>query len=201
MYLRGVHYLTVPVVTVIDPTELKVVKICKEENAEDTYKAEMKLTVCNEGNAMETLVKVDLLRVAGVPYQELTINMPTPAGFVDSVLNDFAFEINNLRGSYNERLEYQESCVDVSFSFKTNWQGVELLRDGKGMTAQVHFTSAAVNPIQDFPNKVLESKKVSKEYGYQCGHPDAKFDYMLLCILLFVLLLLIWWYWKNKQEE
>jgi hypothetical protein len=202
-YIRGVYHITSEIVAVIDPTELRVNKICPVDHVENQFLADLTMTVCNEGNMTERKVIVNIFKAPGIVISDLQFD----SSQISSTLHlnqadtiwQFAYTKNGgLQGAYEDG-SYKSSCFDVHFNVKTNWTGVESLQKGKGLTAKVHFTSAVVNAIQYFPNLEFRDAKINPKQGYNCLPPDESCLWLL--VVLFALLLVVWWYWKNKQEE
>lgn len=197
MFIRGFAYRSELIVTSVDPTELRVLSICPNN---ENYDVKMSMMVCNEGNAPEDSVTVALRNTKGILIQNLQVD---PAQFSTQMNGLFPDEF--LSFSYLDLPEFIQAtaathanCFEVKFDFKTDWNGVEKLRDGGALTASVHFTHAEIKPKQNFPSIALDSLKVNRKAGYNCG---SKGDCTWLYVLFFVLVLLIWWYWKNRNDD
>lgn len=206
VYVRGVAQTQTEIVSVIDPTQLVVHRICPDSAHAGQYVADMTLTVCNEGNLTESKIIVDLLKQPGTSFTNLQFDpnqisaqlSPTDPASI------WKFEYGKnggLAGAY-ESGQYVSSCFDVHFKATTDWAGVQALQQGTGLTARVHFTTAIVNAVQEYANIPLDSSAVTAENGYNCGDPTPpKGDHCWWIVLLFVLLLLLWWFRKQRQEE
>lgn len=197
MFIRGFAYRSELIRTSIDPTELRVLKICPNN---ENFDVNMSMTVCNEGNAPEDSITVALRNTRGILIQDLHFN---PAEFSTKLNGLFpdeflSFSYLNLPEFIQATAASHANCFEVKFDFKTDWNGVEKLRDGGALTASVHFTSAEIKPKQDFPSIALDSLKVSRKGGYDCTVPD---NCWWLYVVLFALFIVIWWYWKNNKEE
>ena len=197
MFIRGFAYRSELIKTSIDPTELRVLSICPNK---ENFDVNMSMTVCNEGNAPEDSVTVALRNTKGILIQDLQFD---PAQFSTKLNGLFpdeflSFSYLNLPEFIQATAATHANCFEVKFDFKTDWNGVEKLRDGGAFTASVHFTSAEIKPKQDFPSIALDSLKVDRKSGYNCGPKD---NCWWLYVVLFALLIVVWWYWKNNNEE
>ena len=135
-------------------------------------------------------------------------NNTTLQGFLSSPTSNptvpsWSFNYKDLPGAYDEFGQYanNKNCFDRTFSYKTDWAGVQALQTGKALTASVTFSGALINPTQDFPSVAFkEGVLVTPEIGYNCGPPKDD-DCWWLYVILFALGLVAWWYWKMKKEE
>jgi hypothetical protein len=201
IYIRGAAYRSTAIVSSIDPTSLDVLQICPKGNGQ--YDVSMKMTVCNEGNMPEPVVRVDIYKTNGLQVIDPKFTDVQDLYNIGYNQQDtiWEFEYHNLDGAYNAVGEYTSSCFSKPFSFTTDWAGVQLLKTRKGLTAKVHFESALILPVQFFDSEPFSPNvPVTQEYGYKCGGSDKK-DNWWLYVILFALGLVAWWYWKMKKEE
>jgi hypothetical protein len=209
-YVTGAAYMQRDIVAVIDPTELVIKSICPTKT-DNEYLVDARMTVCNEGNFEETQIGVDIFQQPVMLVRELTVtsNLSDLVNLSTTINNDTVLSFDyhkGLLGAYeNPAKEYVPSCFDMTFQFKTNWVGVKMLRNGGALTAKVHFKSALIKPIQDFPNDSLSQSAVTEKYGYNCGGgvPGGKGsgNSLWLWVILAALGLVFWWLWRQQQEE
>lgn len=190
MFIRGFAYRSELIVTSIDPTELRVLSICPNK---ENFDVNMLMTVCNEGNAPEDSVTVALRNTGGILLQDLHFDPSQFSTKMSGLSPDefLSFSYRNLPEFIQATAASHANCFDVKFDFKTDWNGVQKLRDGGALMASVHFTHAEIKPKQDFPSIALDSLKVDRKSGYNCG---SKGDCWWLYVVLFALLIVVWWY-------
>jgi hypothetical protein len=207
MFVRGAYHQVVDIVASIDPTGLEVLSVCPKDN--NKYEVTMKMTVCNEGNVIESNVGVRIFNTKGIQILDPVFNdsntldaflsNPTSSATVPS----WSYNYKDLPGAYDESGQYADNknCFDRTFSYKTDWTGVQALQTGSALTASVTFSGALINPTQDFPSAAFkEGVPVTPEIGYNCGPPKED-NCWWLYVILFALGLVAWWYWKMKKEE
>jgi hypothetical protein len=176
MYVRGIHHQVVDVVASIDPTGLDVLSVCPIGN--DKYEVDMKITVCNEGNIPEGKVEVDIFNTKGIQILNPVFNnsntlnsfMSSPTS--NATIPSWSFNYLDLPGAYDYSGHYAngKNCFDRTFSYKTDWAGVQALQTGKALTATVTFNGALINPTQHFPCTTFKKGvPVTPENGYNCG--------------------------------
>ena len=205
IYVRGISQTSTEIVSVIDPTQLVVNKICPDANTPGTFVADLTMTVCNEGNTTESKVEVDLIKSPGLQFTDLSYSPDQISNILTSTeansIWHFDYGLNGgLKGAY-ETGQYVSSCFDVHFTLKTDWNGVMALQKGKGLTAKVHFTTAIVNAEQEFPNIPFEEAVVTPETGYRCLEPTENGDCWWWIVILFALALTAWWWWNTNRNE
>jgi hypothetical protein len=200
----GAAVLEHEIKAVIDPTELKVEKICPDGNGQ--YQVDLHLTICNEGNATENSIDVSIARaMTVVSAPEIDLARGNSADFGWSAADPWKLSYDRgLRGAYeNADKVYIPSCVDIYFKVKTDWAGAQKFSNEGAMTATVTFNTAIYNATQDFKSHPTTTPVV-ENCGYNCGECNKQDDWSG-CIwwlaVLFALALVFWFWWKNQQED
>ncbi len=210
IYARGAARVKVPIVGSIDPNELKVLKICPQEN--NRYLVTMRLEICNEGYMFEDSI---LIRIKDAGNHFSNIIFPAAE---QSKIKNFRNDISTtnfhqwffawnqyLEGIYdtlpNGSTEYAPSCADFEFTVETDWAGVQKLQKGEGLEMCVTFSLATVVKEDCGFNFPIKEELVTQSNGFNCGDPCWCNWVCWLLIILVVLLLLWWWYKKHQQNN
>lgn len=209
-FLRGVDIQKVEIVGSIDPNELEVLKICRNENGK--YSVTMRLEICNDGYMFEDSI---LVRIKDVGNHFSNIQFPASEShkikiFTDSLLDNnfhkWSFSwIQYLEGIYDtlspDSLEYAPRCDGFEFTVETDWAGVQKLQQGAGLEMCVVFSKSTLQ-IEDCGFNFPIIGQVTQSHGFNCGEPCwCNWVCWLIIILVVLLLLFLWWRWYKKQQD
>jgi len=211
VYLRGADLQKVEIVGSIDPNELEVLKICRNDNGK--YLVTMRLQICNDGYMFEDSILVRIKDVGNhfSNIQFPALERPKIKLFTDSLLDNnfhkWSFSwIHHLAGIYDtiippDSTVYAPRCNGFEFTVETDWAGVQKLQQGAGLELCVVFSlSTLQNEDCGFNFPILG--QVTQSHGFNCGDPCwCNWVCWLIIILVLLLLLYLWWRWYKKKQD